>query len=353
MTSALKVRINQNWRMQLLVLIERHALIVFFMLAYGISWTVWTVEPLVAAFDPVVGKWFGLLAPYGPTFAACAVAALLHPEPVPRDRSTRHVVFTAAALIGTLAVLWRGLGAIGRSPHVLITAGMWLLIVIMPVWVVWNVRSRVAGVRALLGSLAAWRVHIGWYGAALLLMPLLSVLGIMLLALLGKQISAVIRTEPLPELLPLLLTVFIATLLYGGPLGEEAGWRGFALPKLQARFSPVVASVVLGVLWGLWHLPLHLNGFYQGSFPDGVAGIGLRLLSSVGLAILFTWLYNRTQGNLLLMVLLHTAVNNTAGFWLPITLGMYIMMAVLVVIVIRLDKMWLRVPAASTLPDVS
>lgn len=127
-----------------------------------------------------------------------------------------------------------------------------------------------------------------------------------------------------------------------GPLGEEAGWRGFALPRLQARHSPLVASLLLSVIWGLWHLPLHLQGVYHGVFPDGMPGILLRIVTSAPTAILFTWLYNRTRGNLWLMVLLHTAVNNTAGFWLPVNAGVYATMSLLTVMLIITDRMWQR-----------
>ncbi len=133
-------------------------------------------------------------------------------------------------------------------------------------------------------------------------------------------------------------------------MGEEGGWRGNAKPRLQARFSPLVASLILSVLWGVWHLPLHLRGYYHGVLPDGAAGIAMRLFTSMALTIVFTWLYNRTHGNLLLMVLLHTVVNNTFGFWLPMTWGSYVIIGVLVYLVISRDKMWL--PPATSHPAV-
>ncbi|NTV65837.1 MAG: CPBP family intramembrane metalloprotease, partial [Oscillochloris sp.] len=183
-----------------------------------------------------------------------------------------------------------------------------------------------------------------WYGAALLLPVIISAAGIALMLLLGQPLPAFPRTEPVRALLPLLVTTFVATLLYGGPLGEEAGWRGFALPRLQARHSPLVASLLLSVVWGLWHTPLHLQGVYHGIFPDGVPGILLRIVTTVPTTIIFTWLYNRTGGNLWLLVLLHTALNNSSGFWLPVTAGIYATMSIATVALIIADRMWRRRP---------
>ena len=87
-------------------------------------------------------------------------------------------------------------------------------------------------------------------------------------------------------------------------LGEELGWRGFALPRMQARHPALTASLLLGVLWGLWHLPLEIA---QGLplIAAGLVGFVFFLLHIIAYALLFTWVYN-TQGSLFLMVLFHT-----------------------------------------------
>jgi len=91
--------------------------------------------------------------------------------------------------------------------------------------------------------------------------------------------------------------------------GEEIGWRGYALPRLAARFGLARASVLLGVIWGCWHLPLffvHGLGNYGQSFPMFVLG-------STGLSVAMAWLYAHTNGSLLLAMLMHSAVNQTMG----------------------------------------
>jgi membrane protease YdiL (CAAX protease family) len=104
---------------------------------------------------------------------------------------------------------------------------------------------------------------------------------------------------------------YFALTIIGGPLGEEFGWRGFALPNLQRKFNPTVATIILGTLWGLWHLPLF---FQAGSLH---AQIGLQMLpvyvlGEIVLATFITWVYNSTGGSLLVGgIILHNADN----FW--------------------------------------
>jgi membrane protease YdiL (CAAX protease family) len=92
-------------------------------------------------------------------------------------------------------------------------------------------------------------------------------------------------------------------------LGEELGWRGFALPRLQARHGALRASVALGVVWALWHLPL----FAVPGAPQGQVPFSLFLAQAVALSVLFAWAYNGTSGSLPIVLLLHASVNTWAG----------------------------------------
>jgi membrane protease YdiL (CAAX protease family) len=329
---------------QLRSLAQRHVLLAFFGLTYAISWSLWGLQALLANADPISARWLGIVAAYGPTLAAIALAGLLGPEQQAAASPRRRLWLAGGVLAGTaLLNLMIASNPLG-SPYPLAAALLWLAITLLPAWVAWNIFSRRRGVRTLLQTLAAWRVPPIWYVAALLLPAIISTAGIALLALLGQPLPPFPRIEPMRELLPLLLTTFVATLLYGGPLGEEAGWRGFALPRLQAQHSPLVASLLLSVVWGLWHVPLHLAGVYHGIFPDGLPGILLRIVTTIPTTVLFTWFFNRTRGNLWLVVLLHTAVNNAAGFWLPVTVGVYAAMIIMMVTLIIADRMWRMQP---------
>ncbi|MEZ4663971.1 MAG: CPBP family intramembrane glutamic endopeptidase [Caldilineaceae bacterium] len=152
-----------------------------------------------------------------------------------------------------------------------------------------------SGVKQLLRPLFIWRVHPFWYGVALGLPILLSVLAVGLGGLWGWPVQ--MQTA---ELTPLLITVFVLV------VGEEIGWRGFALPRLLQRYAPLTASLLLGVLWAGWHLPMFIipgTPMFELPFTAYLGWV-------VGLTFLFTWLYQQTQGSLLLATLLHGAVNS-------------------------------------------
>jgi membrane protease YdiL (CAAX protease family) len=147
---------------------------------------------------------------------------------------------------------------------------------------------------------------------------------------------------PVFELFPLFILSFILTALAQGGM-EEPGWRGFLQPALQKRFSPLAAALIVSVFWSLWHLPLYLNGFYPGDLVSGMIG---GAIYRVFLAIFLAWFYNRTDGNLFLMVLMHTCFNVIVDF-LPLSDAVMLLLWVVVVMVIVVkDRMWRRVPVS-------
>jgi len=127
--------------------------------------------------------------------------------------------------------------------------------------------------------------------------------------------------------------------LFGGS-NEEPGWRGFALPVLQARHSPLVASLILGVIWGLWHAPLHFGPAYGGS---GWQGLALQtMLGAVPASILLTWLFNRTKSSLLAVWVAHGSMNLAPRIF-PFGGAAAIALLLLVVAVVINDQMYRRV----------
>jgi membrane protease YdiL (CAAX protease family) len=161
----------------------------------------------------------------------------------------------------------------------------------------------VAGLRAWLGRCLQWRIGWGWWAMALLL-PL-SVMS--LAAGMHIVLGGAIATAPASGHLLMTVVNLPLILLLGGPMGEEFGWRGYALPILQARLGWRGASLGLGLVWGVWHLPLF---FIAGTAQAHVPPV-LFLLSVVALSVVFAWLVNRTAGSVVAALLLHTAIN----FW--------------------------------------
>ncbi|MCE7744748.1 MAG: CPBP family intramembrane metalloprotease [Candidatus Heimdallarchaeota archaeon] len=110
----------------------------------------------------------------------------------------------------------------------------------------------------------------------------------------------------------LVIGVVLIGFFVGGPLGEEFGWRGYALDPLQKRFGGLGASLILGFIWGVWHLPLHfITGTTQQFIP-----IWAFILLQMVLSVFYTWIYNNTGGSVLAVILLHWTAN-IAGALIP------------------------------------
>jgi membrane protease YdiL (CAAX protease family) len=161
------------------------------------------------------------------------------------------------------------------------------------------------GPKRLLRRYVQWRVKLRWYLFVLLVIPASEVLGAIVLP--GVLASYQPVTLGLVLGYPL---AFVTTLVLGGPLGEEPGWRGFALPRLQVACGPLGGGVVLGVLWALWHLPLFWSGVWT---PPSVANIVMFIVMITLLTVVMTWVFNNAQGSLLITMLMHASFNTFAN----------------------------------------
>ena len=163
-----------------------------------------------------------------------------------------------------------------------------------------------SGVRRLLSKFLIWRVHLTWYLFVFLTPLALLFAAIGLIALQGGGIG-----QFDPSNWYLLIVVYILIALPVGPLAEELGWRGYALPRLQAKYSALVSSLILGLIWTSWHIPLFwLPGAAIPSiFEVNAWSILLYLGSITGEAILLTAVYNNTKGSVLIAVISHTMFN--------------------------------------------
>lgn len=173
-------------------------------------------------------------------------------------------------------------------------------------------------VRAWARQIVDWRVAPRWYVAALTIPLLLIALTSAGLELVGTSVDPGL----LPERASLVFISFISIALVGGG-NEEPGWRGLALPKLQEQYAPVPATLILGVVWALWHLPLLATGptAFHGlaEFAALAPSIGVRILNIVGIAFILTWIYNGT-GSVLLAILAHTGFNTANSTLVPLPL---------------------------------
>ena len=288
--------------------IAAHQLGAFYFLALLISWVTWLVSPNLSAGDQYAPLVFTCIGAFGPALASILVSHAARPERLTARSLKRWGVFAAVFLAVDLIWLFSAdkYGPFNlRSPVLFISKHVLAALVAL---VISGPLSRTQGVRELLLPLTTWRVRPTWYFVAVAAIPLLIALAIIAAAWLGAPLPIPHRAaggQSWHVLLAGFPLAYLQTMLFQGPLNEEPGWRGFALPRLQKMCGPILASIILGAAWGLWHAPLYLTGVFSG----GVQAMIGRALWTIPLAFLLTWVYNHTQGSLLISVLVHTSVN--------------------------------------------
>ena len=252
----------------------RHDLVLYFVLAYLLSWALWPLVILNPTSSPLV--------PFGPLIAAVIVALLA---------GGRHE-------------LW-----------------------------------------ALLRQLGRWRVYLLWYVIALLGPFVLAGLT----AALAVAAGAPVRGTGDYTNWRAITFFFLSTVIIVG-LFEEVGWRGFALPRLQLRLNAIWAALVLGVLWALWHLPELISD------PTGQRPPVQFLLWALALSVIFSWLYNSTNGSLPIVIICHAAIDTAGRFMLPEFVGdgyqlvwwfmvaLYVLVAVIVILVAGPKRLVTHIP---------
>ena len=157
--------------------------------------------------------------------------------------------------------------------------------------------SGIGGVRLYLSRLLLWRTSVFWWLFLLFGIPAIYFAGAFVK---GNAMSAPMIAEPLAAMLPV-----IGFMMILGPV-EELGWRGLALPLLQRKFAPVWAGLILGLVWGIWHLP----AFFLSGTPQSAWGFTPFLIGSIAVSLILTPLFNRSGGSIALAMLFHFQLNN-------------------------------------------
>jgi membrane protease YdiL (CAAX protease family) len=209
-----------------------------------------------------------------------------------------------------------------------------------------------AGVLGLLRSMVQWRAGVRWYLFILLGIPILNFLAFLVVP--GTLPDFV---APNSRLVQVYLTEMLFSVTIGiAPLWEEVGWRGFALPGMQRLHGPVLGTLILGALWGVWHLPFFFGPLAR-TGPDATfisAGIALIEFSIglTGLSVVMTWVLNNCRGSTLLAILLHAAFDSsglamvalfpsTPPYYLPVhyqTLGIAIVFSIAALVLILVTR---------------
>jgi membrane protease YdiL (CAAX protease family) len=220
-------------------------------------------------------------------------------------------------------------------------------IALLPAFVFSRAFSRSLSVSKYLTTLVRPRGHIVWYLIALFTFPVIHILGNLITHLLGGQ-SFQTQGYSL-NLVWIAVITFLSVFFFTGGINEESGWRGFALPRLQERFSPIIAGLIIWSCHVIWELngdvlmALFMNG--HASWP----AIS-RLVWMPSWTILFIWVYNRTEGSILAPAIFHSSMNmmNPLMGVLPTTSVGTALLVLFALFAVVYDRMWRKVPVNSS-----
>jgi membrane protease YdiL (CAAX protease family) len=324
-------------------MINRHQIRAFFILTFIITWGLgfsYTASQVKGIFllYPIAS-----LATCGPAFAGIIITALTNR--LPRQGSSRitWLAFLVAWIVTTL--IWLAYILLKNLVPVSIAVIILSLLITLPVaFVISMAYSSIPAIKTYLSSLTHLNGVWGWPLLALVFYPALLLLSIPISKLLGTQPFVKFQFSQTGwSLISLIVIQFLYQFFFYNAIGEEVGWRGFALPRLQARTSPLGAALIIAVFWIPWHFFLWQS---QGQ-PVFTWNFWINTNSYLIVlgSIITCWFYNHSKGSILVAGIIHAAENNTARLLIITDWSGYLILKVIVALVlILIDRMWKKLP---------
>lgn len=321
--------------------LERHQLIAFFVLTFAITWGLGFSYPAVYKGQILLAP-LVFIATCGPALAGIIISATINTQPRQGNKRTFWIAFLVAWIVSLLVFLANNT-FINHAPLSPIMIGFTIVVVIPVAFVISMAYSRISTVKNYLSSLVRLRPVWGWALLAAFWMPVLSLIAFLIE---DQRGNFSLPSYGFPEtglaLIGIITVKFLYQLFFFNATGEECGWRGFALPRLQARISPLVACLILNVFWPIWHLFLWMAEGKPITSPEYWAQTYLTHLSAT---VTISWFYNRSKGSILIAGIVHAAGNTAFAFFPNLDWATYNWIAgVSALALILLDRMWKKLP---------
>jgi uncharacterized protein len=287
----------------------------------------------------IIGYYFARVGVYSPVIAGIMVTRVTK-TPKHKVSFFRRLMFLLPFWLVALIIQIADLKL--NAPSSITTIGLTILafpISFLPTWVVSSALWGHDNVRKMLNTLIKPRGNIIYYLIALLTFPFIQIVGTVITNIIhGQTLFPDIR-----QATGLAYTVFItffSVLFYSGGINEEAGWRGFVQKRFQAKLSPLIAIFLLWFLMVIWHIPNDIVQYKNGGY------LLVRFAIYPIITVLFSWIYNRTNGSILAVALFHTSMNSMNPLMgiFPVTLASNIMLIIFAITVALTDRMWRKLP---------
>lgn len=315
--------------------IRKHHVVFFFVSFFLLSWIAWTVGYLLFPGNFLFQLPFMRMGAFAPALMSILFCSLDHTAVV-NNRKKRWLTFLSVWMLASVHFYLYLIyieGVEGGLSSVVITCVTSLL----PAFVLSSIFSKKRAIREHLSTIIFPKGKVVWYVIAFLLIPFFLLLDVVTNHIIGNEITRPAYTHAdhsVMELIWFFLLILITQSLQAGGLSEEPGWRGFAQKELQKKYSPLVVGLVIGLAWGVWHFPVYIAQISSMS-------IWMIVLGCIQIGLTFTWIYNRTKGSLLAVIILHASWNTCTQF-IPKSYFFDIGMGIFLLLIVLTDKMWVR-----------
>jgi len=319
--------------------IRRHQVMAFFILSYAITWPALSLVYFVFPGTPAVEALTGPFAIFSPALMAMLISGITEPLPKYESSRPRWIAFIVSWFVSAPILILYGWRI--QKMELVVTVIVNSIMALFPAWVLSSAYARTPGVRKQFSTLLKPRGPALWYLVVFFIFPGIPLLAMGITRLFGGEAQFYLADMAFWDAVIFLLLEYLRGFLLTGGINEESGWRGFALPHLQARYPVIVAAGIVWLFWALWHLPYDIGrGIPVGEILEN------RLFWNLLVAILMAWVYNRTKGSILAPALFHPAMNTFGNQFSRTTTGTFLFVA-LVIFAIVFDRMWEKLPENS------
>jgi uncharacterized protein len=317
--------------------IVRHQVVAFFTLAFAITWPGLFAVFFIFPGNQIVEFLAASFILFSPGLSAMLISGIANPKPrFPKSRS--HWIAFAISWLIAAAVQAAYNVQVQHNDSLPAAIVVGIIFAIFPAWLISSAYSRNPGIRAQFITLAKPRGPAIWYLVIFLIFPGIPLLAMAIPRMLGGGAQFLLADLALMDALLFFLLEFTHGFLYTGGINEESGWRGFALPHLQARYPVIVSALIVWFFWAAWHIPYDIGNQVPVAWM-----LENRILWNLVVSIIMAWLYNRTNGSILAPALFHAAMN-AFGNQFTITPAGNVMFIGVALFAIIYDRMWKRLP---------
>jgi membrane protease YdiL (CAAX protease family) len=320
---------------------SQYQVFAFFVITYTLTWGLSFSYRAVLQQGRVLLLPLAFIATCGPGLAGIIVSIVANPKCRQGFRKEFLVAFAVAWLVAILVNLanQKFIENMSFSPGLV---GLFVVSIIPVAFVIASSFSPNPLVRSYLSSLVkvrgVWRwtifAFVMGFAFTLISIPIGSILRL-------RPVSSYQLPELSPTLIGLVIVKFLYQFLFFNATGEETGWRGFAMPRMQSKISPLLASIIIGVFWALWHLPLWQA---EGRPVDSIEFWVEMLIAHILFSVITVWFCNRANGSIFVAGVAHATIN-TAQAFIPVGSPLLVTFAFVATGMIFLDRMWEKLPS--------